>query len=137
MLETGELVTRVILPGPTSGLEPVAEASGNLLMPSHSVYPKAREMEAGDFALVSVAGAITLEGTTLVQVSVVLGGVAPVPYRAREVEEYLLGNDASRVDPVHAGNLALPDASPMAGNAYKVILAQNLVKRAVERLLAR
>ena len=137
VLEPGELVTRVLLPGPKSGVEPAADGKGNRMMPSNSVYLKAREREAGDFALVSVAAAITLEGTTIVGASVVLGGVAPVPYRAREVEEYLLGNDASRVDPVHAGNLALPDASPMAGNAYKVILAQNLVKRAVERLLAR
>ena len=58
-----------------------------------------------------------------------------MPYRAREVEEYLRGKEASQVDAAYAGSLALPDARPMAENAYKVILARNLVKRAVGRLI--
>ena len=136
VLDPGELVTRVLLPGPISGAEAGGDTSRKNDVPSHSLYLKAREREAGDFALVSVAAAITLKGTTLVGASVVLGGVAPVPYRAREVEEYLRGMEAGRVDPAHAGSLALPGASPMADNAYKVTLAQNLVKRAVGQLLA-
>ena len=136
VLGPGELVTRVLLPDPNSGVEPKGERGGNNDAPSRSLYLKAREREAGDFALVSVAAAITLEGTTFVRASLVLGGVAPVPYRARDVEDYLRGKDAGRVDPAHAGSLALPDARPMADNAYKVVLAQNLVKRAVGQLLA-
>ena len=135
VLEPGELVTRVLLGDPHASAEPTGKRGGNNDAPGRSLYLKAREREAGDFALVSVAAAVTLEGTTLVRASVVLGGVAPVPYRAKAVEEYLRGKDAARVDPAHAGSLALPDARPMADNAYKVALAQNLVKRAVGRLL--
>ena len=135
VLGPGELVTRVLLHLPKSGVEPAGQRGGINGAPNRSLYLKAREREAGDFALVSVAAAITLEGTTLVRVSVVLGGVAPVPYRAREVEEYLRGKDAGLADPAHAGTLALPDARPMADNAYKVVLAKNLVKRAVGRLV--
>ena len=136
VLESGELVTRVLLDqDPNAAGDPTGERGGNNGAPSRSLYMKAREREAGDFALVSVAAAVTLEGTTLVRASVVLGGVAPVPYRAREVEEYLRGKEAGQVDLAHAGSLALPDARPMADNAYKVILARNLVKRAVGRLL--
>ncbi len=62
---------------------------------------------------------------------VVLGGVAPVPYRARRAEEYLEGRPISQVDPPRAGSRVLPDARPMADNEYKVILANNLVKNAV------
>ena len=135
VLGPGELVTRVLLPDPNAGDEPTAERGGNSDVPSRSLYLKAREREAGDFALVSVAAGIKLEGTIIVRASVVLGGVAPVPYRAREVEEYLRGKEAGHVDPAYAGSLALPDARPMADNAYKVILARNLVKRAVGRLV--
>ena len=137
VLGSGELVTRVLLPGPNSGVEPTGERSEINDAPNRSLYLKAREREAGDFALVSVAAAIKLEGTIIVRASVVLGGVAPVPYRAREVEEYLGGKEAGDVDPAYAGSLALPDVRPMADNAYKVVLAQNLVKRAVERLVSR
>ena len=136
VLGPGELVTMVLLRDPNPGVEPTGEQGGYNGAPSRSLYLKAREREAGDFALVSVAVAIKLEGAIIVRAAVVLGGVAPVPYRAREVEDYLRGKEAAQVDPADAGILALPDARPMAGNAYKVILAQNLVKRAVGQLLA-
>ena len=100
------------------------------------MYLKAREREAGDFALVSVAAAVNLGGATIRHASLVLGGVAPIPYRARLVEAYLKGKAPSEVDPVHAGSLAVPDARPMADNGYKVILAANLVKQAVLQLLS-
>ena len=135
VLEPGELVTRVLLPDLNSGVETMGQIGGDYGTSSHSLYLKAREREAGDFALVSVATAIKLGGTIIVRASVVLGGVAPVPYRARDVEEYLRGKKTGQVDPDHAGSLALPDARPMADNAYKVVLARNLVKRAVGRLL--
>ena len=96
---------------------------------------KARERESGDFALVSVAAVIALESGIITRASIALGGVAPTPYRARQVEAYLQGRPASRVDPAYAGSLALPDARPMADNGYKVVLANNLVKRAITQLL--
>ena len=135
VLEAGELVTRVLLPNANSGVD--AKGEGNVISNTsvRSRYLKAGERETGDFALVSVAAVVTLEGNTLVQASVVLGGVAPVPYRAREVEDYIRGKEAGDVDPAHAGSLALPDARPMADNAYKVNLARNLIKRAVEELI--
>ena len=101
-----------------------------------SLYLKAREREAGDFALVSVAAVVTLEDSTISRVAVVLGGVAPTPYRAKQVEDYLRGKPIAEVDPAVAGSLALPDARPMADNRYKVVLAANLVNRAVRQLLS-
>ena len=100
-----------------------------------SVFLKAKEREGGDFALASVAAAISVNGSSIRHVSVVLGGVAPVPYRARRVEEYLRGRAIVEVDPSQVSNLTLPDATPMKDNAYKVGLASNLVKTAVLRLL--
>ena len=71
VLEPGELLTRITLP---------ADA------PERSVYMKVRERESGDFALVSVAAALTLEGdgpgAVIGKCRIAIGGVAPVPYRA-------------------------------------------------------
>jgi xanthine dehydrogenase YagS FAD-binding subunit len=95
----------------------------------------ARERETEDFALVSVAVAVELAGDTISQARVCLGGVAPAPHRARQVEEYLTGRRVDAVAPAYAGSLALPNPRPMADNGYKVPLARNLVARAVAGVL--
>ena len=121
ILGPGELVTRVHLPEPPSGLR--------------SLYLKAREREGGDFALASVAATVALDDATVSTASVILGGVAPVPYRARRAEEYLRGRPVSEIEPATVGELAMQEATPMADNGYKVVLASNLVKRAITQLL--
>ncbi len=137
VLEPGEIVTRILLP---------ADA------PEHSVYLKVREREAGDFALVSVAAALSFDatgdatgafeagggdsaGATIRQARIILGGVAPIPYRAAEVEDYLTGRPAAEVDAAEAAALALPKATPLTQNGYKLPMARNTVKRALRLLL--
>ena len=100
-----------------------------------SIYLKSRERESGDFALVSVAAVVTVAGGVVSSAAVCLGGVAPAPYRAREVEEHLQGRALSDVEPVQAGGLALPNPRPMAQNGYKVGMARNMVARALAQLL--
>ena len=126
-LEPGEVVTSVSLPQPA--------ALGADGQPPRSLYLKAREREAGDFALVSVAVRLAVSGGVVQQAAVALGGVAPVPYRASAVEEYLTGRSVADVDAAHAGTLSIPDARPMTDNGYKVVMANNLVKQGVARLL--
>ena len=120
VLEPGELITRVLLP---------ADA------PESSIYLKVREREAGDFALISVAAALSVEDGVIRNARVALGGVAPVPHRATEVEDYLAGRPAADIDPAEAATLALPDATPLPQNAYKLPMARNTIKRALSRLL--
>ena len=132
VLEPGEVVTRVILPRPST----LGAPSGAGVEPPRSLYLKAREREAGDFALVSVAARLAVSDGVIQQAAVALGGVAPVPYRATAVEEYLAGRPVADVDAAHAGSLSIPDARPMTDNGYKVVMANNLVKQAVARLLA-
>ena len=123
VLEPGELLTRILLP-------PDA--------PERSIYLKVREREAGDFALVSVAAALTLDDDGIItKARVALGGVAPVPHRAMEVEAHLSGRHAVGVDPAEAAELALPNATPLPHNAYKIPMARNIIKRALTQLLAR
>ena len=124
VLEPGELLTRVVIP---------ADA------PQRSVYLKVREREAGDFALVSVAAALSLDGdgagAVVSKVRIALGGVAPVPYRAAEVEDYLTGKAVADVNLAEAASLALPNATPLPQNGYKVPMARNIVRRALTQLL--
>jgi len=63
----------------------------------------------------------------------VRGGAGTLP--GRQVEEYLMGETVDEIDPGHEGGLALPKARPISDNAYKVVLASNVVKRTVDRLL--
>lgn len=122
ILQPGELLTAITLPPPAPG--------------QRSIYLKAREREAGDFALVSVAASVAVSGGRVTQAAVALGGVAPTPYRADGVAEYLRGREVSAVDAAAAGALALPNPRPLPDNAYKVPLAANLVRRAVATMLA-
>lgn len=128
VLEPGEVVAGVTMPRPSD-----LGADGQ---PPRSLYIKAREREAGDFALVSVAVRLAVSGGVVQQAAVALGGVAPVPYRATQVEEYLTGLSVDTVDATHAGTLSIPDARPMTDNGYKVVMANNLVKQGIARLLA-
>ncbi len=84
-----------------------------------------------DFAIVSVATAITVAAGTVTDARVVLGGVAPTPYRATAAEDALKGNAISESVANAAGAAAVQDASPLSKNAYIVQIANTLVKRAI------
>ena len=120
VLEPGELITRIVLP---------ADA------PERSIYLKVRERESGDFALVSVAAALSFDNGVVSQARIALGGVAPVPYRAVEVEDYLAGRPTRDVDPAGAAALSLPNATPLPQNGYKLPMTRNIVRRALVLLL--
>ena len=98
-----------------------------------STYLKFKERESLDFALSSVAVAVRLTGRTVRDARIVLGGVAPIPWRVPAVEKFLVGK---KLDPEvlsEAGKIALADAKPLAKNAYKIPLTQTLVRRALAK----
>ena len=121
ILEPGELLTAVTLPPRVDG--------------QRSVYLKAQERGSGDFALVSVAAALVVAVGAITDASVVLGGVAPTPYRARGTEQYLRRRAVGDVSPADAGAAAILDPRPLPDNAYKLPMANNLTARAVASLL--
>ena len=101
---------------------------------ARSTYLKFKERESLDFALASVAAAVELgAGKTVKQARVVLGGVAPIPWRAPKAEEFLAGKSLSADTLASAARLALDGAQPLEKNAYKVPLAQTLVRRALAK----
>jgi xanthine dehydrogenase YagS FAD-binding subunit len=84
-----------------------------------------------DFALVSVASAMTLTGTTIQNIRLVVNGVAARPTRLVTVEQYAKGKPRNEATAAAAGEMAIAGAQPLRFNAYKVPLMRNLVKRAI------
>lgn len=99
-----------------------------------STYLKFKERESLDFALASAAVAVQLEpNQTVKDARIVLGGVAPIPWRVPAAEKFLTGKNLTRDVLAEAGKIALADAKPLEKNAYKVPLAQTLVRRALAK----
>ena len=121
VLETGELLTRVFVPAPAPG--------------SCSIYLKARERRTQDFALASVAAALHVADGVVERAALVLGGVAPTPWRATDAEDALRDTPVSEVDAAAIGRLAVGNARPLRDNHFKVRLASSLIARAVASLL--
>ncbi|MGE3541179.1 MAG: xanthine dehydrogenase family protein subunit M [Candidatus Tectimicrobiota bacterium] len=117
VLTSSEIVTDVFLPTPPSSWR------GTSL--------KARERTAGDFPLVSVAVGYALTGGLIQQSRIVLGGVAPTPWRSREAEVLLEGQPPSAELASQAAQVALADARPLPHNAFKVEIARTLIARAI------
>jgi xanthine dehydrogenase YagS FAD-binding subunit len=95
-------------------------------------YLKIRDRLSYAFALVSVAAALELEGDTIRQARLALGGVAHKPWRDTAAEAALRGQAASHATFRHAADLLLRDAKGFAHNAFKIDLA----RRAIIRTLA-
>jgi len=121
VLKDGEIVTEVVVPAQTG----------------KSAYMKFKERESLDFAMAAAAVVVELAADkTVKSARVVLGGVASVPWRVEKVETYLVGKALNEATMTQAATLALDGATPMSGNAYKVPLAQAMVRRALAKTVA-
>lgn len=120
VLEAGEIVTEIIVPPPQVG--------------SRSTYRKVRERGSWDFALVSVAVAAVVSGGTVRTARVVLGGVAPKPWRSPAAEAALIGHSIDETAAMSAAAGAVEGAQPLAQNSYKVPLLRAAVEEAVMTL---
>ena len=97
-----------------------------------SHYLKVRDRQSYEFALVSVAAAITADGGRLRTARLAMGGVAHKPWRLTAAESALRGvalHDLSALESAIAASFT--DARPLARNAFKVELAQRAVLRAL------
>jgi xanthine dehydrogenase YagS FAD-binding subunit len=123
VLDVDELITRVFIPGQPNG--------------ARGVYVKVAERAAWDFALVSAAVQISLTDDTVAVASVALGGVAPMPWRAREVEAVLAGKPLTAEIIEEAASASSSGAEPLSENGYKVHLVGGVVREALTRLSQR
>ncbi len=118
-LQPGELITAVRLPPDAAGFA------------GHSRYLKVRERTSYAFAVVSAAAALRIEGGTIAEARVALGGVALKPWRAHEAEAILMGATPDAASFRRAAEAALADAEPSGDNAFKIELARRIVVRAL------
>jgi len=100
-----------------------------------TAWIKLKDRKVYDFAVVSVAVVANVSNGVWQDGRIVLGGVAPVPWRATVVEEALAGQDVAATIK-QAAALIQTEARPLSDNAYKVKLAIGLTERAVLSTLA-
>ena len=101
---------------------------------AHSTYLKFKERDSLDFAMSSVAAAVAMGANrTISEARLVLGGVAPIPWRVPRAEAALIGKTLTNDVLATVAGIALEGAKPLEKNAYKIPLTQTLVRRALAR----
>jgi xanthine dehydrogenase YagS FAD-binding subunit len=118
VLEPGEVVTDILLPP----------------LPAHmrSSYRKVRARGSWDFALASIALSISLRpDRSVASARVVLGGVAPIPWRSQDIERVIVGNRLDARTVAKAAAAAVNGAEPLEHNGYKVPLIRGIVEDAL------
>lgn len=117
VLAPGEILTAVRLPAAWAG--------------ARFYFEKVADRQVWDFALLSVAAALRMEGDVIRDARIVCGAVECVPRRLQEVERALIGQVRSEELAASAGELAVEGARPLNFNHFKMPLMANLVRRAI------
>jgi xanthine dehydrogenase YagS FAD-binding subunit len=94
-------------------------------------YEKITDRNAWDFALVSVAAAMILDGSKIKSIRMACGAVECVPRRLVDVEQLVTGSEKNEDVATRAGKLAVEGATTLNFNQFKVPLMENLVRRAI------
>jgi xanthine dehydrogenase YagS FAD-binding subunit len=116
-LEPGEILTAVRIPATWAGKK--------------FYFEKVADRNTWDFALVSIAAAMSMDGDTIGDSRFVCGGVAATPHRLRNVENAARGKTLSEESAAAVASLAADGARPLNANQYKLPLMENLVRRAM------
>jgi xanthine dehydrogenase YagS FAD-binding subunit len=113
MLPPGALITAVEIPAPPEG--------------ARSTYRKVRDRASYAFALTSVAAEVVVDDGTVSSARIALGGIAHKPWRARRVEQRLVGSPATEDAFRAAADAELEQAEPLPGNEFKVELTRRTI----------
>lgn len=117
ILEPNELITEIQIPAPKPG--------------TRLRFLKFRLRKAIDPSISSVAAAITTEAGKVSRARIILGGVAPTPYRSIKAEQAIEGMTPTESIAETAARAAVSQAAPLSMNTYKVSITKALVKRAI------
>ena len=117
VLEVDEMVKEIRIPKSPS--------------PNVQKYLKFTLRKPIDFAIVSVAALVGLKKNKCIDSRIVLGAVAPMPYRAEAAEETIKGRAITKSLAAKAAEKALESAKPLSMNAYKIEIARTLVKKVI------
>jgi xanthine dehydrogenase YagS FAD-binding subunit len=116
-LEPGDLLVSIRIPATFAG--------------KPHFFEKVRDRQVWDFPLVNIASTLSLNGNSIADARLVVGGVAARPMRLEDVETAIRGRARSEETANMAAEMATRGAVTLRHNAYKVPLMQNLVKRAI------
>ena len=122
VLESGELITHVVLPAPIKGIH---------------TYDKVRDRASYAFALVSCAAVIDADDNgNLATVRLAFGGIGTQPWRNEDVEDLLTDTQGDDDTIKQAADLLLKDAKGSGQNDFKIPLTRRLLKQVIKRALA-
>ena len=115
VLAPGEVLVSIHLPKAARGVR--------------STYHKELDREAWTHAVVSAAIVLEMDQQACKSARIVLGGVAPIPWRLPKVEAMLAGQRLTPELAQKAGEAAVEGANPLAKNGYKIPLTKAVVSR--------
>lgn len=122
VLETGELITHVVLPAPIAGVH---------------TYDKVRDRASYAFAVVSCAAIVDIDDQgNLATVRLAFGGIGSQPWRDEAVEALLTGTDGNDDVISQAADLLLASAKGSGQNDFKIPLTRRLLKQVIQRAIA-
>lgn len=121
ILESDEVLKEIKIPKAKNG--------------ERSTYHKLKERGTWDFAVVSVAVKGSVSERVFKEIKIVLGGVAPIPWRLKKAEDLLKGKNVTEDVVRQTAREALKEASPQGENGYKTGLVEIAVYRAVLSLV--
>ena len=122
VLESGELITHIVLPAPIKGMH---------------TYDKVRDRASYAFALVSCAAVIDSDDNgNLATVYLAFGGIGTQPWRNEAVERLLTNTTGDDATIEQAADLLLQDAKGYGQNDFKIPLTRRLLKQVIQRALA-
>ena len=116
-LKSNEILTAIRIPAKWAG--------------KRFYFEKVADRDVWDFALVSIAVAMSMDGDTIAESRFVCGGVACTPHRLTNVEKAVRGKSLSEESAESVAALASAGAKPLNYNHFKLPLMENLVRRAM------
>ena len=116
-LNPGEILTAIRLPSRWAG--------------QRFYFEKVADRDVWDFALVSIAAAMSMDGDAIGDCRMVCGGVACTPHRLTNVEQAARGKTLGEESAEELAPLASQGAKPLNYNHFKLPLMENLVRRAM------
>ena len=118
-LEAGELITHIELPPPPVGRQ---------------LYRKVRDRASYAFALVSVAGIVSVEDGKIASAALAFGGLGPMPWRDPAVEAALIGQAPSDAVFAAAADALLANAKGFGSNDFKIPLTRRVLIASLREL---
>ncbi len=96
-----------------------------------SGHYEVRFKESRDWPMAFATVVLAMSGATISSARVVLGAVAPVPWRSEDAERALVGKPLNEQTATAAAEAAVKSARALSGNAYKIQITKTAVTRAL------